>query len=191
MGMARVFLRRLGYDARGLGLGVNLEPRDRRIMSVDDALAFRSRMAGRVARRLREITDEVDEPVSLLGWSMGGLYALDAARAEPGCVRRVVTLGSPFGDPRGTSLFSLLRRLNRSDVPIESQDFAGWLDRSTAGDVRVPIAILYSPRDGIVAPAVAQLPDHPSIECIAVDSSHVGFAVNPDALRRVAELLAR
>jgi len=189
MAIVRAFLRAIGHATPGLGLGVNTEGRARRIRSIDDALAFRARMVARVAERLRRVTDDTGERASLVGWSMGGLYAFDAALAEPERVRRVVTLGAPYGDPRGTSLFGLLRRLNRSRVPVASQDFDGWLGRCELGDNTVPIRILYSPSDGIVAPAIARLPDHPSVACIPVDSSHIGFAINPRALRELARQL--
>jgi pimeloyl-ACP methyl ester carboxylesterase len=147
-------------------------------------------MVARVAERIREIHESSGETVSLVGWSLGGLYAFDAAREVPDRVRQVITLGAPFGDPRGTSLFSLLRWWSGSQVPIESQDFAGWIDRSAPARDSVPIRILYSPRDGIVSPAIAQPPAHPAIECIAVDSSHIGFCMNTEALREVARQLA-
>jgi len=190
MAMLRLFLQRIGYSPVRLGLGVNAEPAERRIRSVDDALAFRAQMVLRVGRRIREVVEATGEKVSLVGWSFGGLYAFDAAREDPERVRGVITLGAPYGDPRGTSLFSLLRFLSGSQVPIDGQDFAGWLDRSVLGETSVPIRILYSPRDGIVSPEIARPPDHPSIQCIPVDSSHIGFCTNLEALREIARQLA-
>jgi pimeloyl-ACP methyl ester carboxylesterase len=189
MSLLRLFLRRIGYAPVALGLGVNVESAERTIRSVDDALAFRARMVERVVERIREIHRTTGERVSLVGWSLGGLYAYDAAREAPECVRGVITLGAPYGDPRGTSLFSLLRWLSGSDVPIETQDFAGWIARSAPGPGAIPIRVLYSPRDGIVSPEIARPPDHPSIECIAVDSSHIGFCTNLEALREIARQL--
>lgn len=186
----RYFLRRIGHAPHRLGLGVNIEAKERRIRSVDDALAFRDDIGTQVLDRLRELNEQSGEPVSLVGWSMGGLYAFDAMRAEPARVRMVVTLGTPFGDPRGTALFSLLRRLSGSDVPLESQDYAGWLARRALPIDAPPVKILYSPRDGIVSPGIARVPNHPSVEHVAVDSSHIGFGVNPAALREVASQLA-
>lgn len=190
MSLLRLFLRRIGYAPIRLGLGVNAEPAERTIRSVDDALSFRALMVERVVERIREIHATTGEHVSLVGWSLGGLHAFDAAREAPDCVRGVITLGAPYGDPRGTSLFSLLRWLSGSDVPIDAQDFAGWIARSEPGPRAVPIRVLYSPRDGVVSPEIARLPDHPAIECIAVDSSHIGFSTNVEALREIARQLA-
>ena len=71
----------------------------------------------------------------MVGWSMGGLYALDASKSVPEFVRKVVTLGSPFGDPRGTNLFTPMGRLSGSTVPLEEQNFAAWLETAKAGEV--------------------------------------------------------
>ncbi len=76
----RWFLGRLGYLAFGWGLGTN-------------------RGFG------RHVTDGLDQllatkhehgPVSLVGWSLGGVHAIELARRRPGAVRSVVTLGSPL-----------------------------------------------------------------------------------------------
>lgn len=190
LAILRAFLRRVGYAPHALGLGVNFETRESRIRRIEDALRFRSRMVDRVVARIDQIVDEAGQRVSLVGWSMGGLYAFDAARARPESVRGVVTLGSPFGDPRGTSLFNLMRFLSRSDVPIEDQDFAAWEAERDKGAAGVPVRILYSPTDGIVAPEIARIPAGPDVECIEVDSSHLGFGINKRALERVAEQLA-
>ncbi|MBT8075074.1 MAG: alpha/beta hydrolase, partial [Gammaproteobacteria bacterium] len=128
----RFFLRRIGYRPFGLEAGRNFEGLENQIQSVDDATRFREQLVDLTVTRIREVHAMTREPVSLIGWSMGGLYALDASRHLPDITRRVITLGSPFGDPRGTSLFTLMRRLSGSEVPIELQNFDTWLDKATA-----------------------------------------------------------
>ena len=115
------------------------------------------------------------------------MYALDASRHLPDITRRVITLGSPFGDPRGTSLFKLMRRLSGSTVPIETQDFGGWLDKAAAP--AVPTSVIYSERDGIVGTDIARLPESPLTQHVQVDSSHLAFALNARALEAVAVAL--
>ncbi|WP_162846114.1 esterase/lipase family protein [Seongchinamella sediminis] len=187
-GVLRHFLQRIGYRPFALGLGRNVEGLENRIQSVDDATRFRERMVEEAVERIRDIHRETGEQVSLVGWSMGGLYALDASRLVPELTRRVITLGSPFGDPRGTSLFMLMRRLSGSTVPLEMQDFDSWLDK--AAEPAVPTRVIYSERDGIVGAQIARLPDSPYTEHVQVDSSHMAFALNPSALAAVAESLA-
>lgn len=183
----RYCIRRLGYDPRALSLGRNLETVEERIRSVDDAIRFRDRMTGAVAERVEQIHAETGEPVTLVGWSMGGLYAIDASRVAPDKIRQVITLGTPFGDPRGSTMFKLMRRLSNSKVPVEAQDYAGWLARAES---RAPTQVIYSARDGIVATDIARLRSSHRVQYREVDSSHMGFAINPDALDAVAQCLA-
>jgi pimeloyl-ACP methyl ester carboxylesterase len=183
----RYVVGRLGYQACKLELGVNHESAQDRIVSVDDAVRFREKMVALVVERVRSIFEERGEKVSLVGWSMGGLYAFDTARELPEMVRQVVTLGSPYGDPRGTSTFELLRWLKGSNVPVESQDFASWLRKAEPGDGAVPVTAIYSATDGIVSPEVARPAPAPSVECIEVEASHVGFGLNPEAFRVLSQ----
>lgn len=80
--LLRRFLRLLGYDVRGWRLGRNLGPTG----EVLDGLPA----------RLGELASLTGGPVSVIGWSLGGIYARELARQRPGEVRRVITLGSPF-----------------------------------------------------------------------------------------------
>src|SRR6266704_4229389 len=84
----RRFLRWLGYDVRGWNLGRNLGPTD----EVLDELP----------RALLAVAERTGGPVSLIGWSLGGIYARELSRQSPGQTRQVITLGSPFTltDPR-------------------------------------------------------------------------------------------
>jgi pimeloyl-ACP methyl ester carboxylesterase len=183
----RFFLQRIGYRPFALEAGRNVEGIENRIRSVDDATRFRERVVDLTVERIREVHTMTGESVSLIGWSMGGLYALDASRHLPDITRQVITLGSPFGDPRGTSLFTIMRRLSGSTVPIEEQDFGGWLEKAVAPPV--PTRVIYSERDGIVGTDIARLPESPLMQQVQVDSSHVGFAFNVRALREVAAAL--
>jgi pimeloyl-ACP methyl ester carboxylesterase len=183
----RYFLKRIGFDVFALALGRNVEKAENRIRSIDDATFFREQMAQLVVERIFEIHQQAGEAVSMVGWSMGGLYALDASKSVPELVRQVVTMGSPFGDPRGTTLFTPMRRLSGSTVPLEEQNFEAWLEKAKAGEV--PTKVLYSLRDGIVGEPVARLSESPMVEHHEVRSSHIGFAVNLQAMDRVAKTL--
>lgn len=189
MAAIRYVLSEVGYEPYALDLGRNFESREDRIMRVEDAVAFRDKMTGMVVERLEQIHRETGEKVTMIGWSMGGLYALDASRAVPHLTRQVVTLGSPFGDPRGTALFHVMRKLNGSEVPIEEQDFNMWNDKARLDDNIVPIKVLHSHRDGIVGSGIQKLPQHPSVDHIQVNSSHIGFAVNPEVLQTVTRII--
>ena len=81
----RWFLTRLGYRAIGWGLGRNVGFGRRVAGGLDELLADAS-VAGR--------------PASLVGWSLGGVHAFEAARRRPHGVRTIVTLGSPLAGRR-------------------------------------------------------------------------------------------
>ncbi|HPG24962.1 MAG TPA: hypothetical protein PLW10_04955 [Myxococcota bacterium] len=187
----RRFLRRVGYRTPPSALGRNVDRGDLRIRRVEDAARFRSRQAERVLHRVRALADETGHAPSLVGWSMGGLLALDVSQHAPELVRSVVTLGSPFGDPRGTSMFHLMRRLSGSRVPVEEQDFSTWTERARLQTHAVPITVIHSNRDGIVGRAIARLAQAPCVRHVHVDSSHLGFAAHPEVYSEVAQALAR
>jgi pimeloyl-ACP methyl ester carboxylesterase len=198
----RRFLSGLGYQAFAWELGVNFDQGEMRIRRVEDAARFRRVQSERVAERAREIQAQTGRRPSLVGWSMGGLFAFDAARRAPELVRQVVTLGSPFGDPRGTSLWHVMRRLNGSRVPVEEQDFSSWLSpvpHCEASPV-VPVTIVFSGRDGIVSERTARIDpsmvhesgaeEQRGVRYERIESSHLGFPVNLEAYRAIARALA-
>lgn len=183
MAPLRGWINRWGYDARPWTLGRNFPKY--RLASLEDAMGFREKMVQRAAKQVEKIFRETGQKVSLVGWSMGGLYAHELGQLYPQWVRQVVTLGTPHGDPRGTAAWNLMRRIYNSDVPEEMQDVSGWVAANTAGQ-KVPMTVIFSPSDGIVSQEVAML-NHPDVRHLAVNSSHLGFAMNP----RVYWLLAR
>ncbi|MBR9910040.1 MAG: alpha/beta fold hydrolase [Gammaproteobacteria bacterium] len=187
--LLQYFLKKIGYAVYGLELGRNLEAAEDRIRSIDDATRFRETMTPAVIERVETLHRDVEQPLSLVGWSMGGLYAHDASGHIPEKVRQVITLGSPFGDPRGTSLFMLMRRLSGSEVPLEEQDFDGWLQRAQRSDASVRTHVVYSKRDGIVGDGVAKLATMDHVIHVEIDSSHVAFPSNSLALATIAEIL--
>jgi pimeloyl-ACP methyl ester carboxylesterase len=186
----RVFLQRIGYATPLSGIDRNLDRGEMRIRRIEDAARFRSRQVDRVVTRIEEIHAETGEKVSLVGWSMGGLFAFDASQRIPALVRRVVTLGSPFGDPRGTAMWGIMRWLSGSVVPVDEQDFSPWLDRASLETAEVPVTVLYSEMDGIVGRDVAHVREHAAVRHRRVESSHLGFATNPAAFREIAGALA-
>ncbi|MGH7156451.1 MAG: hypothetical protein ACREF3_21225, partial [Acetobacteraceae bacterium] len=102
-----------------------------------------------VERRLEEIVASHNEPVSLVGASLGGLYARDLARRRPASVRQVITLGSPFRMERSSqsSLGAVFDAL--SSMHVHPSRFSVWtLPRES---LPVPATAIYTRSDGIVA----------------------------------------
>jgi pimeloyl-ACP methyl ester carboxylesterase len=189
MSPLRWFLNRIGYTALPWKLGRNVESAGMRLERIADAAAFRHGMEQRLLQRVDEIVERRGEPISIVGWSMGGMYANTVALQRPDNVRQVITLGTLFGDPRGTFMWNMLRLTHRHRVKEHEQDLSSWLRHDDYTERRVPTTVIYSTSDGVVAPASAMLAEHPLVEHIAVPSSHLGFAYNPLVWKAIAEAL--
>ena len=135
-----------------------------------------------LARRLDEVfSDSGERKVSLIGWSLGGVYARLLAQLYPHKVRQVITLGSPFArNPRD----------NRGAVPHEQRPTNR--SRLLAGEPLpgIPSTAVFSKSDGIVPWQTATQPPTNIAENIEVYSSHLGLGVNPAVLYAAADRLA-
>ncbi len=168
----RAFLKDRGYAALPWELGLNLGPR----AGVLDALRARVRELHRLDGR----------KVSLLGWSLGGVYARELAKEMPELVRCVITLGSPFaGPPQATNAWWLFERV--SGHPEPDADMQAALRVAPP----VPTTSIYSRTDGIVAWQCSLNPAGPLAENIEVHASHIGLGLNPLAMVAIADRLAQ
>ncbi|WP_379546620.1 alpha/beta hydrolase [Qipengyuania sp. DSG2-2] len=105
----------------------------------------------RVAQRLVDISDKTGQPVVVIGWSLGGLYARLLAHRMPEHVALVATLGSPFsGDRHANNAWRLYEWLN--DHKVDSPPFAEDISKKPP----VPTLAFWSPKDGVVAPECAR-----------------------------------
>ena len=174
MAPMRRYLRELGYDAHAWQMGRNL--------------GGIARMRASLRDRLAEIHLVTGRKVSLVGWSLGGVYARDLALQAPDMVRSVVTLGSPFAnDVRATNATRLYEALSGEGVEDNPE-----LRAAIAGDLPVPATSIYSRTDGIVNWHTCLLRPSETAENIEVHlASHVGLGVNPAALWAVADRLAQ
>lgn len=167
LGLQRA-LAREGWRVAGWGLGLN---RGVRRDTLERVIA-RIEAHGRGGR------------VTLVGWSLGGLYAREAAKRRPELVEKVATLGSPFsGDPRANNVWRLYEMVAGHKVdapPIEAR-----LEEKPP----VPTLALWSRRDGIVAPACARGGEGERDEHRELDCSHMGFAVSARAWPAIAAAL--
>lgn len=125
-------------------------------------------------------------PVSLIGWSLGGLYAREMAKELADHVRCVVTLGTPFtGHPRATNAWRFFELVSGQSVH----------DPALMAQIRtpppVPTTSIYSRSDGIVAWRCSVNEPGPLAENIEVHASHVGMGMNPLALYAIADRLAQ
>lgn len=168
----RSHLRRLGYRVEGWRLGVNSGDVPTLMPRVARAVADQARAAG--------------APLRLVGWSLGGYLAREAARDVPEAVDRVITLGSPVvGGPRFTATAGVYRARG---VDFDAIDAA--IEERERSPIRVPIVAVYSEQDGIVDWRACIDRRSPRVEHVQVRSTHVGLGFSPEVLRIVAERLA-
>jgi pimeloyl-ACP methyl ester carboxylesterase len=168
----RRYLRERGYRVHGWGQGSNLGLRD----GVEE----------KMFERLAALEARYGRKVSLVGWSLGGLYARVLAKQKPDSVRGVITLGSPFaGSPRSTNAWKVYEWA--SGQRVEDADARARL----AGRLAVPATSIYSRTDGIVAWPSSIDEESAISENIEVVASHLGLGVHPAVLYAIADRLAQ
>jgi pimeloyl-ACP methyl ester carboxylesterase len=168
----RGFLQSLGYVTQAWGQGLNFGPK-RGVLE-------------RCADDIRALSQRTGQPVSLIGWSLGGIYAREMAKELPSMTRCVVTLGTPFtGHPKATNVWRIYEWMTGSRVG----------DPALMAQIRTPPPLpttsIYSRTDGIVSWRCSLNEPSPLTENIEVHASHVGMGMNPLALYAVADRLAQ
>jgi pimeloyl-ACP methyl ester carboxylesterase len=167
------YLQSLGYQASGWQEGRNLGPRG-------DLLE-------RALQRINRLAADSGGAITLIGHSLGGIYARELAKQAPQQVRQVITLGSPFGEGRDTGsyprrLFSLLN----PDDEVSIDQYV------LAQPPRVPTTAVYSRGDGVVNwRSAVQQGSFPQAQNIEVVGSHCGMTYNPSVWYLLAERLAQ
>jgi dienelactone hydrolase len=134
-----------------------------------------------LAERLEQISEAVskNEPVLLVGWSLGGLFARELARANPERVRAVVTLGSPFsGDPHQNHVWRLYEWI--AGHKVDDPPVPRITDKPP-----VPHLALWSRKDGLIAPRAARGLEHERDQAVEIDCAHMAFGVSKRAARDV------
>jgi pimeloyl-ACP methyl ester carboxylesterase len=177
------YLRNRGYAVQTWGLGRNV--------------GFRPGHASAIERKIRYLHHESGRKVSLVGWSLGGVFALYGAHQCREDVRCVVTLGSPVTvDASGSAAPPLVKALYR--LIAHPMGAAAHSMQPRAKSLRdraalpVPVSCLYSLSDGVVPPQEATIDGDPARhENIRVWGSHVGLGFNPLVLQIVADRLAQ
>jgi pimeloyl-ACP methyl ester carboxylesterase len=180
----KLFLRNRGYDVRTWGLGRNVGLQTRHIDALEKKVRFLHHQSG-------------GQRVSLVGWSLGGVFALHAAHQASECVRSVITLGSPVNiDAKGSQATPLVRLLYRwvaHPLGPHAHAMQPRMKRLREREpLTVPLSCLYSLGDGVVPPQEATTHGDPALnENIRVPGSHTGLGFNPLVLAIVADRLAQ
>lgn len=168
----RGFLRSRDFTAVGWGQGRNL--------------GFRRGVLAAVRARIIGLADEHRQKVSLVGWSLGGIFARELAKEVPERVRQVITLASPFtGHPRATNAFRLYEWMSGHRIG------AGDVHEPLREPPSVPTTSIWSRTDGIVSWRCSVEREQCFVENIEINASHFGIGAHPLALYAIADRLAQ
>ena len=152
----RRVLRSLGYRTYGWGLGVNVGPT--------------SRILEGLVRKLDRAHQRRNEPVSIVGWSLGGIYARELARARPELVRQVITPGSPIQmiETDSSSAQPMWEAMSRYHAP----GFRRAMRDVHRPPLTIPNTSIYSRTDGVVSWQACLVERTPTSENVRVFGSH-------------------
>ncbi len=163
-------LERAGHKAKRWGMGFNMGPS--------------AELFAKLSARLLAVQERYGQPVVMVGWSLGGLYAREMAKRHPEAVSKVITMGSPFsGTPYDNNVWRIYHLVTGhavDDPPV---------DVDLPEKPPVETVALWSPRDGIVSPRAACGRPGERDRAIALRCTHVGFPNSPECIRAVLKEL--
>lgn len=174
-GPLRSFLRNKGYAVEGWGQGRNC--------------GLRVGVEGKMLEQVRRMADQHGRKVSLVGQSLGGIYARQIAKLVPHLVRDVITLGSPFAcSPHATNAWRVYELASGQKVEDAVEHHLGG---PLAEPPPVPTTSIFSRTDGICAWQGCVDRPGPQVENIEVEASHCGMGFHPAIVYAIADRLAQ
>lgn len=170
----RGILRANGYLAHGWRLGRNIGPSERIVTGLRD--------------RLTELYERHGRPVTLIGWSLGGIFARALARERPEMVRQVIVLASPFRITENDSssldsIYDLYAHRHVDDIDVMR------VREQERERLTVPATAIYTRTDGMVAWQMCIDEVGPTSENIEIYGSHIGIVLNPAAIYAILDRL--
>ena len=170
MGYMARQLERAGHKAKRWGMGFNL--------------GVTPELFETLSARILAVRERYGQPVVLVGWSLGGVFARELAKRHPDAIAQVITMGSPFSgspyDNNAWRVYHLVAGHPVDEPPVEAEI-----------KVKPPVetVAIWSPRDGIVSPRASCGRPGERDRAIALRCTHVGFPNSPDCIRAVLEEL--
>lgn len=159
-----------GHRVSDWGLGFNLGASEQRLE--------------RLRQRVQTIARREGQPLVLVGWSLGGIFAREVAKMAPDAVAAVVTMGTPFsGSMRANNAWRVYHLVAGHDVDVPP------IATDIAAKPPVPTYALWSARDGVIAPRSARGARHERDKAIAVRCLHMRFPRDVEVARIILRLI--
>ena len=159
-------IERAGHKVKRWGMGFNLGPTEERFAFLE--------------KRMLEICERYDRNIVLVGWSLGGIFARELAKRHPGCVDKVITMGSPFsGSLRANNAWRAYQLVTGHRVdspPIKAE---------ISAKPPVETVAMWSPQDGVVSPRSACGRPGERDRAIALRCTHMGFSFAPEVIQTI------
>ena len=174
----RNYLDRIGYNTYTWGQGRNLGPR----RGMENLL-------NNLMNHVAEVSQDAGgKQISLIGWSLGGIYSREIAKVCPNLVRQVITLGTPFRFiDEGTNAARAYELLSR-DTSHRNPEIL----RKLGEPPPVPFTSIYSKTDGVVHWQCSIEESGPLSQNIEIPgASHLGLGFNPVSLFVIADRLTQ
>jgi hypothetical protein len=169
----RKFIERLGYNAYAWELGRNTAK-----IEILDVLMD----------KLEDIYHETGQEVTIIGWSLGGVYARQIAKEKPEMVRQIITLGSPFGGITEPNNATWMYNIVSNGKRVVDLDTELLVDLPKPAPV--PTTAIYTKEDGVVPWEVCiEKEESPIHQNIQVRGSHLGLGVNISVLKIISDRL--
>ncbi len=176
--LLRTFLKSRGYKPYGWKLGRNMGKQSHPETGCgEDVIA-----------RLEDLYHKHGQKVSLIGWSLGGIYARELAKLRPKMVRQVITLGSPFN---GSLKANHASKLFQKTSGYKLSEMNKNLRKNMKFSPPVPTTSIYSKSDGITAWQCCLEIQDKTTQNIEVSSSHCGLGHHPFVMWVIADRLAQ
>jgi hypothetical protein len=167
----------LGYTAFDWGKGYNTGPKGNIDLWIQELATYS-----------KQLLKNHDQTATLIGWSLGGIYARELAKLLKGRVRQVITIGTPFNAQADCTNVGWLYHILSRQSPVLDEDLKDQLRTAPP----VPTTSIYSRTDGVVAwQSCVHDTSHAQVQDIEIKGSHIGMGWNPSALRIVADRLAQ
>lgn len=199
MWVLRRFLSKSGYEAQGWGLGQNLAGRgwSGEISDLSEGWAKGERdrpnngeasvpaLCDQFGADVKRRSQALGRPIALVGWSLGGFLAREAARDYPEHVSMVITLGAPLvGGPKYSFVNGRYRRRGLDVDWIADQTI-----KRHETPIQCPVTSIYSKQDAIVHWSASIDRWTPQAKHFEVDCTHTAFGFHPPTFKIIKDEL--